>query len=259
MITVTELALTPVKGTRIFAVPSIELGQSGARGNRRFFLVDDGGVMVNATRLGGLNQLVSAYSEPDRRLSISFPDGRVIEDEVGLGDALVTRFYSQPFPARLVVGEWSDAISEHVGKPLRLVEAEEDETAVDRGREGAITLISRASVERLAEQARRSSVDARRFRMLIQIDGVDAHEEDAWVGRPLTIGEAVLRPRGHVGRCVITNRHPESGDIDLQTLKILGTYRRDEETTDPLAFGIYGEVLHPGTVRVGDAVRLGEG
>lgn len=258
MITVTDLALTPVKGTRLGAVESIELGHDGARGNRRFFLINERGEMVNATRLGGLNQLVSAYSEGDRKLSITFPDGGVVEGEVVLGDEVVTRFYSEPFPARLVLGAWSAAISEHVDKPLRLVEARE-QGAVDRGPQGAISLISRASVEHLAEQARRSSVDARRFRMLIQIDGVAAHEEDAWIGRTLSVGEAVLRPRGHVGRCVITNRHPESGDIDLQTLKILGTYRRDEDTTDPLAFGIYGEVLRPGTVRVGDAVALGEG
>jgi uncharacterized protein YcbX len=55
---------------------------------------------------------------------------------------------------------------------------------------------------------------------------------------------------------VITNRHPENGEIDLETLKVLGTYRREVGTTEPVAFGIYGEVLRPGRVRVGDAVLL---
>jgi uncharacterized protein YcbX len=57
-----------------------------------------------------------------------------------------------------------------------------------------------------------------------------------------------------VGRCLITSRDPESGRIDLPTLDILRTYRRDLDATEPLPFGIYGSVLEPGTVRVGDAV-----
>jgi MOSC domain-containing protein len=176
---------------------------------------------------------------------------------VRLGEELTTRFYSQPMPARLVTGDWSEAISQHVGQPLRLVEAGA-KGAADRGAEGAVTLISRASVARLAEQAERSSVDPRRFRMLIEVDGVGAHEEDGWVGRVVRIGEAVVRGRGHVGRCVITNRHPETGDINLQTLKILGTYRRDLDTTEPVAIGIYGEVVRPGIVRLGDALTLAD-
>jgi uncharacterized protein YcbX len=154
-----------------------------------------------------------------------------------------------------VLGAWSEAISEYVGKPLRLVEAGAT-GAVDRGAEGAVTLISRGSLERLAERAEQPSVDARRFRMLIEIDGVAPHEEDGWVGRVLNVGETVLRARGHVGRCVITSRHPETGDIDLHTLKILGGYRRDAETTEPVAFGIYGEIVRPGTIRLGDSLTV---
>src|SRR5437868_1140748 len=84
--------------------------------------------------------------------------------------------------------------------------------AVDRGPDGAVSLISTASLARLADQAGRSSVDSRRFRMLIEVDGVGAHEEDGWVGRTLEVGEVTLRCHGHVGRCVITSRHPESGE-----------------------------------------------
>lgn len=254
-ITVTALSLTPVKGTRLRNVERIRLDRHGVRENRRFFLIDEAGEMVNALRLGELQTIVSDYDDGQRRLSLTFPDGRVIEDEVRLGDELITSFYSEPFPARLVDGQWSEAISRHVGKSLRLVEPG-DEGAVDRGSTGAVTVISRASVAGLAEQARRSSVDSRRFRMLVEVDGTDAHEEDHWVGRTLHLGSAVLRGRGHVGRCVITNRDPESGEITLQTLKILGSYRRQVETTEPVAFGIYGEIVQPGTIQVGDTVTL---
>ena len=94
--------------------------------------------------------------------------------------------------------------------------------------------------------------------MLIEVDGIGAHEEDGWVGHTLELGDAVLRGQGHVGRCVITSRHPETGDIDLHTLKILGSYRRHLDTTEPVAFGIYGEIVREGVVRVGETVTVVE-
>jgi uncharacterized protein YcbX len=255
---VTALSLTPVKGTRIQRVDCLHLDSQGARENRRFFLIDEQDEMVNASHLGALNAIVSEYSDEDRRLCLRFPDGRVLENEVQLGEELTTSFYRQATPAWLVLGDWSEAISEYIGQPLRLVEAG-DEGAVDRGASAAVTLISQGSLTRLAERAKRPSVDARRFRMLIEIDGVEPHEEDGWVGRVLRVGETVLRGRGHVGRCVITNRHPETGEIDLQTLNILGGYRREADTTEPVAFGIYGEVVEPGTIRIGDPVTVDHG
>lgn len=256
--TVTALSIAPIKGTQLQTVDRISLDERGVREDRRFFLINERDEMVNALRLGALNSIVSGYSDPDRRLTLSFPDGRVLEDEVRLGEEVATDFYGEPKPARLLLGDWSEAISEHAGAPLRLVEAGA-EGAVDRGTEGAVTLISRGSLERLAKQAERPSVDARRFRMLVEVDGIGAHEEDAWVGQLVRVGETALRGHGHVGRCVITNRHPETGEIDLQSLKILGTYRRDVETTEPVAFGIYGEVVQGGTISVGDAVSVEPG
>src|SRR5207248_282389 len=124
--------------------------------------------------------------------------------------------------------------------------------AVDRGATGAVSVISRASLQRLAEVAGRDAVDVRRFRMLIEVDGVGAHEEDDWVGRRVRVGEATLRLEGHVGRCVITSRDPDTGSVDLPTLDILRDYRGELERTEPLPFGVYGRVLEPATIRIGD-------
>ena len=92
--------------------------------------------------------------------------------------------------------------------------------------------------------------------VLIEIDGIDAHDEDRWVGQTTNVGDATIRWRGHVGRCLTTSRDPDSGDIDLPTLDMLRNYRAELESTEPLPFGIYGEVLEGGAVRVGDEVIL---
>jgi uncharacterized protein YcbX len=170
---------------------------------------------------------------------------------VELGASVQTTFFSDPREAILVQGGFSEALSEHFGRSLRLVQAG---GAVDRGPVGAASLISRASLERLAEEAGEPSVDARRFRMLIEVDGPHAHEEDRWVGSAARIGAATVRFGGHVGRCTITSQHPETGAVDLPTLDLIRDYRSGVESTEPLPFGIYGAVLEPGVVRVGDRV-----
>ena len=89
---------------------------------------------------------------------------------------------------------------------------------------------------------------------LPMFDGIDAHAEDGWVGRRVRIGEAEVTFNGHVGRCLTTNRDPDSGAVTLPTLDVMRAYRGELDRTEPLPFGIYGEVVSPGTVRLGDAV-----
>jgi hypothetical protein len=118
-------------------------------------------------------------------------------------------------------------------------------------------MISRASVERVARELDGNELDPRRFRMLFEVDGITAHAEDRWIGRPVVVGTATILARGHVGRCSVTTLDPDSGERDHDTLGALAAYRRGAGTTEPLACGIYGEVLEPGSVRVGDAVTPG--
>jgi uncharacterized protein YcbX len=252
VISVTALSTAPVKGTRLHCVDTIELGFDGARGNRQFFVIDARDRMVNAKNLGQLQTIVADVE--DGRLSLTFPDGRVVEAPPGSGDPLTTRFFSGTRETRIVNGPFADALTDYLGKPVQLVEPAA--AGVDRGREGAVTLISRGSLAALGNAVGEDQLDARRFRMLVEIDGIPAHVEDRWIGRGVKIGDAIIRFRGHVGRCLITSRHPETGEIDLPTLDALASYRRHLDTTEPLPFGIYGEVLEEGTVRVGDPVAI---
>jgi uncharacterized protein len=252
-VTVSGLITTAVKGTRVRAVQTIELGELGARGDRAFYIVDQRGRMINGKTFKNLQSVVADYDPSARALSLTFDNGERVTGEVRPGTPVATTFFSAPREDEEVPGPWSGALSEHFGQPLRLIATG---SAVDRGRAAAVSVVSRASLDRLAEVAGTDGVDARRFRMLIEIDGVNAHAEDGWIGRPVRVGSALVRPCGHVGRCVITTRDPDTGEGDLPTLKLLATYRRHLRTTEPLAFGIYGEVLEPGTVRVGDPVAL---
>jgi uncharacterized protein len=248
---VSGLATTAVKSTRLATVERIELDEFGARGNRAFCVIDDRGRMVNAKRFASLQTVRSRHR--DGELVLTFPDGSLAGGAVQYGETLPIKFFSHECEARLLVGPWTEALSDYIGKPLRLVEPE---VGVDRGRDGGVSVISRASVQHLAEVAAEDSVDVRRFRMLIEVDGVAPYEEDSWIGRKVRIGPTLVAMHGNVGRCLITGLDPESGITTLPTLDLLGSYRRDLETTEPLPFGIYGEVLEPGPVVISDPVAV---
>jgi hypothetical protein len=141
-----------------------------------------------------------------------------------------------------------------MGRPVRLVAA--PGVGADRGRAGSVSLMSRASLRQLAEVAGSEPVDGRRFRMLIEVEGVDAHAEDEWVRHKVRIGSALVEWHGHVGRCATTTRDPDSGEVTFPTLHVLATYRKEHPSEEPLPFGIYGEVLEGGRVQVGDEVAV---
>lgn len=252
-IVVTGLATTPVKGMRIHEVHSIQLSRSGARGNRAFYVIDDRCRMVNGKMLRNLQVVVPAYDPDAEELTLTFPDGAQVGGRVRLGEPVQTQFFGRPRSAPEVIGPWAGAISAFFDQPLRLVATR---TAVDRGIQATASIVSRGSLRRLAEQAKCDTVDGRRFRMLIEVDGIAPHEEDTWVGHRVQIGPASLAMHGHIGRCLITSRDPETAEIDLPTLDLLAAYRREIDTTEPLPFGIYGEVLEGGTVRIGDPVAV---
>src|SRR5262249_62150249 len=112
-----------------------------------------------------------------------------------------------------------------------------------------------ASLHALARHGNRDDpVDGRRFRMLFEVDGLDAHAEDTWLRRQVRIGDALIRPRGLVGRCAITTQNPDTGVPDFDTLRVLNDYRGLTAKRE-VPFGVYGEVLEPGRVRLGDRAQ----
>ncbi len=91
--------------------------------------------------------------------------------------------------------------------------------------------------------------DVRRLRPNILIGGVEGLDETTWPGRELHIGAAVVGLDSLRGRCPMTTVDPDTLERDPEVLRDIG--RR---------FGgrlaLNAEVLRPGLIRVGDAVRL---
>jgi hypothetical protein len=243
----------PVKGLAIRQLDACELTEAGISGDREFFLVDENGRLVNSKGLGALQQIVPRHDRAAGTLTLEFPDGTTVSQEVGFDGSVGANFWGDTVEVRVVAGPWSEAISDFADRELRLVGG--SGPAPDRRRSGAATLLGTGSLQALARALGEEAVDERRFRMNFGIDGLGEHGEDEWLGRRVRLGDAVVVPQGNVGRCAVTTQNPDSGAPDLDTLKALAAYRQDVETTEPLPFGVYAAVAEPGSVHIGDSVE----
>lgn len=93
-VTVQALSVTPVKGLRLRSVDQIVLESTGALDDRRFFLIDEGGRMLNGKVIGELQEIVASFERDSQRLTLEFPNGAVVSDTVVAGPSVATRFFS---------------------------------------------------------------------------------------------------------------------------------------------------------------------
>ena len=249
---VSRLSIAPVRSLGLEHRDEIFVTEAGVLEDRRFFLADDTNRLVDRLIVGELVQ-IATHTDPDATtLRMTFPDGEVVEDEVQLGAAIETPIHGRTGVGHVVVGPWAAKLSAFCARPITLVRC--DRPAGTRAG-NPTSLVSDGSLTELARQIGVGAVDARRFRMLIELTGADPHEEDTWVGRRVAVGDAVLAITTRDPRCAITTQDPDTGVRDLDTLRTIIAYRglRDGKHAD---FGVLGDVTQPGAIRLGDEARV---
>src|SRR5262245_21304087 len=247
---VARLSIAPVRSLGLEHPESIEVGPNGVLEDRRFFLADSANRLVDRLIVGSLVQ-ISAHTDRDATsLRLTFPGGQVIEAGVALADTIQTPIYGRIGVVHVVVGPWAEALSAFCDREIRLVRCDSPGgTRVGN----AVSLVGDGSLAVLARQAGVEAVDARRFRMLMELEDAEPHEEDTWLGGRVAVGDAELQITKPDARCAITTQDPDSGGRDLDTLRTIISYRglREGKHAD---FGVLGEVTVPGTIRLGDEV-----
>ena len=241
---VARINVTPVKSLRLDHPDEIELVAEGAREDRRFLLVDADRRLYNGKRDTTLCRTSASWDAGSRQLELTLPDGATVDGEVASGAATVVDVYRRSLRGHVVDGPWADALSDLVGRSLTLVEREDGGWATD---ERPASLVSRASLETI-------DGDGRRFRMLLELEGVAAHGEDAWRNRRVRVGEATLLVGEPTPRCAVPSASPDTGIRDRDVLRELLDKRGPIE--GEACMGVYAEVLEPGVVRVGDELEL---
>jgi len=91
--------------------------------------------------------------------------------------------------------------------------------------------------------------DVRRLRPNILIGGVEGLDERSWPGAELHIGDVALRLDSLRGRCHMTTVDPDTLVVDPGVLRDI--VRRFDSR-----LALNADVVRPGTIRIGDPVRL---
>ena len=247
---VTGFTTTPVKSMALSRPHRIELSAFGCAGDRRFLCVRSDGRRLSGISKAALMPIRPAYDAGAERLTLTFPDGSVVEDDANdLGEPLTVELFDRAIPAHFLHGPFTEAIRSHArDDTLSLARVVGPEYAGGTHRASVISLASVADVGRHAGDER---LDPRRFRMLIEIDGVEPYEEDTWQGRRVAFGQAVVHIGDRMNRCVMTTLDPDTGEQNAPVLDALAEHRK---VGTELLLGVSGDVDRPGAIAVGDDV-----
>lgn len=122
----------------------------------------------------------------------------------------------------------------------------------DRAR-GYISVHSKESVTALGD-ALRMTIDDRRFRSNIVIEGVPAWAELEWADR-VHVGAVEFETQGPIVRCLATHANPDSGIRDAKVLTTLtDAVGQSEPTLGRLLLPTVESAASCGTLHVGDSV-----
>jgi uncharacterized protein YcbX len=233
---VCELMRYPVKSMAGNATESAFLGWHGLDGDRRFAF----------RRLGDNSGFPWLSASRVAELLLYHPVGL---DE-STGEPLPTHVRT-PAGTRLELrsAELQTEIAERFGGGVELMKLKHG--IFDDASVSVISLTTIADIGREAGV----DLDRRRFRanIVLETRGREPFLEDGWVGGTLVFGDVDPRPTVSVTardvRCMMINLDPDTGAQDAQVLKTVVRLNKNNA-------GVYGTVVHTGTIRVGDPVRL---
>ena len=113
-----------------------------------------------------------------------------------------------------------------------------------------IHLVNAASVAAV-RAATGLDVDASVFRPNVVLEGLDAWAEEAWVGKQLRLGGALLEVISRTVRCDAINMHPRTGARWPGNRDLVAEIAGNFPAVGPY-LGVYARVLRGGTVSLGD-------
>ncbi|WP_281646331.1 MOSC N-terminal beta barrel domain-containing protein [Parendozoicomonas sp. Alg238-R29] len=251
MLTVSELAVYPMKSCRQLTADSWNVDSFGFAGDRRWVVVDSKtGIFVSQRTHPQMVKIIClpivggiSLSHPDmNRIEVVVPGSRSIVQATVWDDTC------DAWDAGEDAASWC---SEVIGKPCRLVYMPDSTfRQVDRAyaEEGVRTsfadgfpflVISEASLELLNSKLD-DTIPMKRFRPNIVIKGCEPHAEDNW--KRIRIGDIEFSGVKLCTRCVMTTVDTETAEKSPEPLRTLAKYRR---LNNKVIFG--QNMIHHGT------------
>jgi uncharacterized protein YcbX len=245
--TVAQIWRHPVKSMQGESLPSVELGDWGVPGDRRWAVIDDtSGTAMSAKRYPAL---LEAYARTDDGglVSVSLPDGTV----GAAGDAALDAALSG-WLGRAVHLE--EAAEEGGRRYQANVDAEDDSSEVMELPTppgtfldlAAVHLLSDASLAAMGAIEPAGDWQRARFRPTILMAAAgEGFAEEGWIGSRLEIGTAAITIFMPCIRCAMPGRAQPGMAKSPDVLRAVNRHHGG-------TLGVYAAVTTPGRITVGD-------
>ena len=113
----------------------------------------------------------------------------------------------------------------------------------------SISLINNKSIEDFKNKINQE-IEIQRFRGNIYINGIDAWEEQNWIGKIIKINDVSFKVEKKIPRCVAINLKPNSDDKSLNLLQSL------KKNYNHFDMGIYLTALNDGQINIGEKISF---
>lgn len=270
---VTALFVYPLKSAAGIPVTSLALDMHGARGDRRWMVVDDTGYMLSQREAHGLALVTPRFLDEDRDGGVALhAAGRapLVLDAARTSPVRTVRLWKDSARAHDAGDQAAAWMSDLLGRNCRVVRiADDSHRALAQKNAGVLTsddrtvafpdaapllLLGAASIRALNERLLARGEDAvgvERFRPNVLFDGADAHAEDGWT--LVQAGTATVAVGSPCARCVMTTIDQFTTVQGVEPLRTLSSYRRQGEG---VMFGMNCTNAAPGAIELGDEIRV---
>jgi hypothetical protein len=249
---VAELWRHPVKSLQGESLDEAFVEESGLSGDRRWGIVDpETGKVLTGRREPSL--LFANARLTESGVEVHLPDGEVLPAPSAHADDVLSKWIGRP--VSLVAAEsFGPAVGEF------FADSTDDNSAVvswtmPPGRfvdALPLLVLTTASLRQARALHPDGAWETRRFRPNIVVDvDEEGWVEDAWCGRALRIGTAIVQPVVPCERCTMVTRAQPGLERDVDVFKALARHHGS-------TFGVWSSVPTPGVVRVGDEVTLAD-
>ena len=281
----------PVKSMLGERLGQVRVTSAGVVGDRSWALVDttDGKIVSakNPRKWSRVLELRASYLEepvpggPAQPVAVELPDGTVTTSRDAGIDAVLSAFLGREVhlesvapPVRTMEEAWPDVeglAPDAFIERTRIDTGVVDETVSDIAMAMAappgtffdlavLHLVTDATLQELGRLQPDGAFDVRRYRPNVLVDGTGAgFVENSWVGRRVALGDEVeVQVSLPTMRCIMTTLAIEDLPRDPSLLRTIASHNRLEigGLGTWACAGVYGDAAAPGTVAVGDEVRL---